>query len=240
MEVMYLKKIAVTILSAMLFLAICPMTSSLAVGEDFTDLPFLDIGNGSWYLADVYQAYKDGIMNGKSDTKFAPEDNVTLAEIAVIAAKVNANLSGNNPEMSARNGEKWYMTYVKYCYEKGIYQNEDIDNGNMKLEDAENWLGAYGRYAERHEVAAMLSMCDQRQNKFIPNPNVPLTNISDVANGNSAHADEILTLYRMGVAVGDDNMDFHPYDYIKRAEVAAMVNRLMHDENKIELPKGNL
>lgn len=85
-----MKKIAVTILSAMLFLAICPMTSSLAVGEDFTDLPFLDIGNGSWYLADVYQAYKDGIMNGKSDTKFAPEDNVTLAEIAVIAAKVNA------------------------------------------------------------------------------------------------------------------------------------------------------
>ncbi|MFR7760008.1 MAG: S-layer homology domain-containing protein, partial [Peptoniphilus grossensis] len=61
--------------------------------------------------------------------------------------------------------------------------------------------------------------------------------ISDVKES-TPFAEEILLLYRSGVAVGDVNMNFSPMQKVSRAEMSAMITRLLHDEFKIELPKG--
>ena len=37
---------------------------------------------------------------------------------------------------------------------------------------------------------------------------------------------------------GDVNMNFSPMQKVSRVEMAAMITRLLHDEFKIELPKG--
>lgn len=69
------------------------------------------------------------------------------------------------------------------------------------------------------------------------NPDVPLTDIPDVDKG-TPHHQEILTLYRMGVAVGDEWMRFNPDGYIRRNEAVALAIRLLYDDSKVELPKG--
>ncbi|MEQ3347381.1 S-layer homology domain-containing protein [Peptoniphilus senegalensis] len=201
--------------------------------ELIDDLGFKDIKAESWYLRYVYIANFDNIMKGKSVGVFDPLGKVTMAELACISAKVHSKLMVSSSDIKQKKGEAWYMPYVRYCYENGIYSNDRVDSGKISLEKAEDW----NRAAKRCEVAGMLGRCDNFYKKGFINPDVPLTDISDVKES-TPFAEEILLLYRSGVAVGDVNMNFSPMQKVSRAEMAAMITRLLHDEFKIELPKG--
>ena len=201
--------------------------------ELIDDLGFKDLKAESWYLRYVYIANFDKIMKGKSKTTFDPLGKVTMAELACISAKGHSKLMVSSSDIKQKSGEAWYMSYVRYCYENGIYTNEKVASGKISLEKAEDW----NRAAKRCEVAGMLGRCDNFYKKGFINPDVPLTDISDVKES-TPFAEEILLLYRSGVAVGDVNMNFSPMQKVSRAEMAAMITRLLHDEFKIELPKG--
>lgn len=201
--------------------------------ELIDDLGFKDFKAESWYLRYVYIANYDKIMKGKFKTVFDPLGKVTMAELACISAKVHSKLMLSSSDIKQVKGEAWYMPYVRYCYENGIYTNDKVDSGKISLEKAEDW----NRAAKRCEVAGMLGRCDNFYKKGFINPDVPLTDISDVKES-TPFAEEILLLYRSGVAVGDVNMNFSPMQKVSRAEMAAMITRLLHDEFKIELPKG--
>lgn len=197
------------------------------------NLSFTDVDENSWYAMYVSEVFHDGIMLGKSDKIFAPNDFVTLQEVAAISAKMHGILGAVGPDFTPKNGEKWYMPYVRYCYENNIYNNENVKKGKISLENSQKW----NKPATRAEVASFLGNVDIRYAKNFINPDVPLTDIPDV-NNNTPFAQDILTLYRMGVAVGDENMAFKPNEFVKRAEIAAMATRIMHDDFKIELPRG--
>ena len=196
-------------------------------------LSFKDLKAESWYLRYVYIAYFDKIMKGKSKEIFDPLGKVTMAELACISAKVHSKLMVASSDFKQVKGDAWYMPYVRYCYENGIYTNDKVDSGKISLEKAEDW----NRAAKRCEVAGMLGRCDNFYKKGFINPDVPLTDISDIKES-TPYAEEILLLYRSGVAVGDVNMNFSPMQKVSRAEIAAMTTRLLHDEFKIGLPKG--
>lgn len=205
------------------------------VGEDekFADLTFKDVDKNSWYVTYVYMANFAGIMQGKSKDKFDPFGNITMAELATVAAKIHSERMVSRSEIVSKKGEEWYMPYVRYCYENGIYNDENVNKGITSLKDCQNW----NRPAKRSEVAGMLARCDNFYKKGFINPDVPLTDIPDV-NNNMKFSQEILILYRAGVVVGDQNMRFYPNDKVTRAEISAMVSRILYDEFKIELPKG--
>lgn len=201
--------------------------------ELIDDLGFKDLKAESWYLKYIYIANYDKIMKGKSKTAFDPLGKVTMAELACISAKVHSKLMVSSSDIKQVKGEAWYMPYVRYCYENGIYDNDKVVSDAISLEKAEDW----NRAAKRCEVAGMLGRCDNFYKKGFINPDVPLTDISDVKES-TPFAEEILLLYRSGVAVGDINMNFSPMQKVSRAEMAAMITRLLHDEFKIGLPKG--
>lgn len=50
------------------------------------DLPFIDVSPDTWYYADVKTAFESGLINGRSATLFAPDDNMTYAEAVKLAA----------------------------------------------------------------------------------------------------------------------------------------------------------
>jgi len=66
---------------------------------------------------------------------------------------------------------------------------------------------------------------------------VPITDIPDVFDS-TPFAYQILSLYNKGIAVGDEDMSFHPAENIKRCEVVAIISRIMDWKSRIELPKG--
>ena len=52
----------------------------------FAALPFTDVKESEWYYGDVKTAYEDKLINGKSDTKFEPNLNITYVEAIKLAA----------------------------------------------------------------------------------------------------------------------------------------------------------
>ena len=55
------------------------------------NLPFTDVKGGQWYTDAVKWAYKNGIVNGKSDTYFATNVNITRAEFVTILYRYTAH-----------------------------------------------------------------------------------------------------------------------------------------------------
>lgn len=200
-------------------------------GEEY--LPFIDVDRDSWYGFYVQCAYNEGIINGRTETTFDPDGYVTMGEVATMAAKLHDRLMERHTDFEANRTAPWYGQYLRYCYENGIYRNPKVAKGQVKLYACENWNAP----AKRRDVAGMFAHVDQRPGRAFLNPDVPLTDIPDV-DRSTPHHQEILKMYRMGVAVGDEWMRFNPNGKIRRSEAVALAVRLLLDETRVELPKG--
>ena len=66
---------------------------------------FSDVADTAWYAQNVKTAYELGFMNGKSDGKFDPNGNVTVAEGIVMASRLNAIYNGKEIDTSAKSVE---------------------------------------------------------------------------------------------------------------------------------------
>ena len=57
--------------------------------QEYKNGQFTDVPAKQWYAAEVKSAYELGFMNGKSDTAFDPDGNVTVAEAFVMASRLH-------------------------------------------------------------------------------------------------------------------------------------------------------
>jgi len=186
---------------------------------------FSDIPTTAWYAEEVKNTYELGLMQGTSDTVFAPEANVTLAQAITVASRVCAIYNGE--EIPAAEGA-WYQMYVDYAESKGFWktsEDEEID---------------YNRPATRIEVAMLFSDALPEE-YYTPKNNVDI--IPDMLDGTQGY-DKLLRLYRAGVVLGNDDIgSFYPGNNIKRMEMSAIVNRVALPENRLsggfEVKKSN-
>ncbi len=192
-------------------------------GSKFTEdavNPYEDVTSDSWYCTYVGMVYDFGIMVGKTETLFAPDDGMTCAEAATIAARIREEQYHEHTTFEPI-GEHWYDVYVDYCYRNGIIENGVNFDWDKK--------------ATRAEMAYLFSRCDLTD--YYLN-DVPMTDIPDV-NVNTPYSSEILDLYNKGIVVGSDvYLTYYPDASVKRCEVAAIVARIMDNGMRIELPKG--
>ena len=128
-EVEKMKKVLSFILCITMILSL----SSVTFAEHYSK--FTDVKPDSWYYEDVDNAVRLGIINGKSETTYCPNDNLTYAEAYKLAACMH-QLSVNG-KVTLKNSDPWYAEYVEYCCINGIYGSyedlsEDIDM-NQKI-----------------------------------------------------------------------------------------------------------
>ena len=64
--------IAAVILSA----AVIAVSATPPVG-----IPFEDVSGSEWYYSEIAGAYYKGFVNGRTETLFAPEENVMLPQL---------------------------------------------------------------------------------------------------------------------------------------------------------------
>ena len=187
-------------------------------GMDHHISPFTDVREGAWYLEYVNIAADFGVINGRGNGLFMPDDGVTCAEAIKMAACAHASM--HHIEISDTGGDNWYDKFYNYC------RDWQIIEPHVKMDMT--------KQATRAEVAYLFSRVD----KTGPRINeVPITDIPDV-DGFTPYYHEIMDMYEMGAATGDSTMAFHPKDNIKRSETAAMITRVMCYDLRIELPKG--
>ena len=84
--------------------------------KTFTDVP----AYGNWAHAGIDYVVNNGLMNGTSATKFAPEGTVTRAQIVTILYRLagSPDISGKNPFVDAT--ASWYQDAIIWAVENGI------------------------------------------------------------------------------------------------------------------------
>ena len=209
-----MKKRALSIL-LVLVLALSLTTTALAAG-----LPFKDVPSNAWYYEAVDDAYNLALINGRDETHFAPDANLTYAEAVKLAACMNQKAAlGYVVEMGG--GDPWYQPYVDYCREQGIISKDYPWDKNATR----------AGYVEI--FAHALPEESFRARNDIADGTIPDVSMSH------PQAAEIYLLYRAGILTGNDaNGIFSPSDNIKRCQVAAILTRMMIESERKDVYLG--
>lgn len=211
------------ILSIILSLAMVLSMSSVVFAEHYSN--FTDVKPDSWYYEDVDNAVRLGIINGKTATTFAPDDNLTYAEAIKLAACMY-QLYKDGSVYLISGGNPWYQTYVDYAKEHGII----TENFFYKVSDI-NEKATRAGYMEIFANALPDEALKGINN--VPDgsiPDVPMVHESSIS---------IYKLYRAGILTGvDAKHNCKPEDNIKRCEVAAIITRMMNENKRVTFSMG--
>ena len=182
------------------------------------DLPFIDVSPEAWYYADVKTAYETGLINGRSATIFAPDENMTYAEAIKLAACMHQ--LRNDGKVTLTTGDPWYITYVNYAKLKKLI------TGDLSWDDIATRAGYMQIFAQvLPEISDPLNIIDDGSI-----PDVPMSHKNAAA---------IYKLYRYGIVQGVDALhNCNPEGNIKRSEVAAILTRMMNESKRISFKMG--
>lgn len=184
-------------------------------------LPFTDVQMGDWYYADVKEAYDKKLINGKTNTLFAPNDNLTAAEAVKLAACMH-QLKNEGRVNFPLNSTPWYKPYVDYAREKNIITTDLA------------WNSKIDRAGYMEVFAKIITGAEANLNNIEDGtiPDVPM---------NHPNANSIYKLYRAGIVQGVDAAgNCNPKSFIKRSEVATILTRMMNESRRISSDAGNL
>lgn len=178
---------------------------------------FRDVDKDAWYLEYLDTVVRSGLINGRENGLFAPNDSITGAEAVKLAACLGQLLSEGS--VSLTNGSPWYASYMEYAVENGI-----IDSA----------LDPYTARAPIMRAELMDMVCraipptQRKEINVIPDGAIPdLYTYAD-------YRDNVYTLYRMGILTGSDKRgSCLPERPIRRAEVAALVARVVDEDLRV-------
>ncbi|MBR3639047.1 MAG: S-layer homology domain-containing protein, partial [Clostridia bacterium] len=164
-----------------------------------TEIPFTDVSGSEWYYSDVAEAYRRGLVNGRSATVFAPTENVTRAEIATLlsrvdGAEIDKNATVSYPDVKAG---AWYVPYLAWANSKGILKG--YPDGTAKPNAP----------VTRAEMAVMLARYASMRELTLPaSPRVDA--FSDAGSFANWYSSEAETLRFAGIFGGDSARRFNP------------------------------
>ncbi|MCT4604648.1 MAG: S-layer homology domain-containing protein [Marinisporobacter sp.] len=103
------------------------VTKMMGYTTENMDMPFTDVDKDAWYYDYIGAAYKNGLINGRSETLFDPNGNITRQEMAVIVAKVlekkgykKSSLDSLNVFKDTENISAWAKDSVSLCVKEKI------------------------------------------------------------------------------------------------------------------------
>ena len=203
--------LTVTILPCAAFAVECSLAN---FRTDAEPVSFADVSPEDWFAPYVRIVSKSGLMIGDGEDRFAPEGNVTLAEVCAIAARIHAIYytgSAQAADEYEHDADKpWFHGYVQYCTDNGIMIREpgDVTKAALRIECAT----LLSRALSEEELMQINTVADSA----IPDlPSMP-------------ESEGVYLLYRAGVLTGTDETGaFEPESKVRRCEAAAVVARMI-------------
>ena len=203
-------------------------TSSFGEGMDIVKVtvsdgkyvfPFADVPTDAWYYNNVLIAHKNGLVNGKTETEFMPNDNMTVAEAIKLAACMHQLYYDG--EVTLVNGKpEWYSTYMDYALANNIIEFDYSLDANKTITRQE-YIYIFYKALPESEYTAI---------NFVADNAIPDVKFMSTAQ----FPPRIYAFYRAGILEGSgDERNFLPHDNIRRCEVAAILTRMFdHSERK--------
>lgn len=174
---------------------------------------FADVAVEAWYYPYVVASYEYGLLEGRGNG-FAPDANITVAELLTLSARLRAAYMGE--AIPAAEGA-WYARYASYLRDRGLLDES---------------LAPFDTVATRAQLAGVFALSlpescfDARNDALVSEAYVSGNYIVDV-DARTPYQTQILWLYRQGLLVGMDAAgSYRPSEPTTRAEVAAVLTRM--------------
>ncbi|MEL7565312.1 MAG: S-layer homology domain-containing protein [Dehalobacterium sp.] len=193
---------------------------------------FTDVKSTDWYGEAVNFLTREGIIKGRTETTFAPQDNITRAEFAQIlygmsqartATVSAATAAPKTPPFTDVKNNAWYEAAVAWAYGAKVVSGYEEEDGTLTFRpDAR---------ISRQEIAVMiLNYADRVEQKSLPAEN-PEINFADGADIGAYAQNAVSLMQKAGIISGMENSDgsfsFLSENNATRAEAAQMIYRYM-------------
>ncbi len=182
-----------------------PDTVSTVNIEQFTDIKADD-----WYYEDIKKAVEIGLLNGVSESLFAPNDNMTRGMLVTILHRYDGEKEADN-EISFTDfkNDEWYSEAVSWAAETGIVSG--YGNGMFGIDD----------YITRGQLVTILYRYAGKKTE------TDLSGFIDVDEIEEWAKDAFAWAVGKNLVLGDDNKALNSNGFATRAEATAIFMRYM-------------
>ena len=199
-----------------------PFSRTRAYESAFDDVP-----EASWYAGAVASAYEYGLMEGRGERSFAPEDSITVAELLTLSARLRSTYEHGDAAVDFARGAdtaNWFDPYLSYLSERGLLTIT---------------LAHYDTPATRAQMASIFAASlpeewyDDRNAQLVTDAYISRDFITDV-DDYTPYQTQILWMYKQGLLIGmDASGSFAPYHSVTRAEIATLLTRLVEPDTRL-------
>ncbi|MBE6945702.1 MAG: hypothetical protein E7459_06405 [Ruminococcaceae bacterium] len=193
------------------YCADCDATETREVAPVCPAEKFSDVDTKQWYHEGVCYVIRNGLMNGKSETVFAPNANLTRAELVTVLYRMAGEPSVEDLEHPFADvaDDTWYTDAVIWAYNaevvKGISNTAFAPNANITREQIATILYRYAGAEEVEEDA--------------------LADFADADKVNNYAVDAMNWAVSVGLINGMDDATLAPQGNATRAQIATILMR---------------
>lgn len=187
-----------------------------------TELPYEDVKDTDWFYEEVSHMYEKGLMTGVDEVTFAPGQNLTRDQFAVILWRAEGSPEMEYTEKFADVAEgQWYTDAVLWASEQGIV-NGYADTGLFGPADP----------ISREQAAVMLYRYAKSKGYDV-SEKADLDSYEDAVDIQEYAKEAMEWAAGAGIIKGKDGQNIlNPQGNTNRAETAAVISRFMQKYEK--------
>ncbi len=212
-----------------LIVAALALVLTFATVASAADIPFDDVPEGEWYYDTVVEAYETGIMNGTSETKFAPLKTMSRSEFVMLLYRITGvsetGFSSELEKFDDGDTDEWYSEAMGWGVRRGLIKGMD-DNTVRPAQTI-----------TRAELAVMIVRYLSYRGITLPDA-AEETAFTDDAAISDWCREQIYTCQKWGIFKGDNEGRFNPSNQASRAEGATIILRLTGSVDDILATEG--
>lgn len=196
---------------------------------------FPDVNPGDWYYDDVMQLTQLGIISGKWDGNFYPDDYVKRGEFIKMIAIACEYLYTYVPS----TGVHWSEEFWNILNDASVMDVVESDaNGHqysypLIKKDYYELEANMNRYEMAYLINHVLYTVYYENQMQLKNSNDSLANyISDYNNMDLAYRSSAEQVFEKGILTGYDDGSFQGGNYLTRAQAASIIIRLLYNSKR--------
>ena len=159
-----------------------------------------------------------GIINGKTDTSFDPDANMTRAEFATIVVRALGLTPKASQVFTDVTAEKWYAAYIGTAHQYGIVNG--VGDNRFEPEGTITRQAAAAMVARAAKLCGMDTTMDNGAARDI------LAQFADYVTTDEWARESLAFCYSSGI-LDDSDLNILPKTAIKRCEIAQMLYNLL-------------
>lgn len=193
---------------------------------------FDDMNNYEWAENAVDFLYKKGVINGKGNNKFAPEDNIKREEFVVMAVNLfYASEQYKSVDFADVKKNMWYSDKIAVAYQKKIINgiSDEMFGIGTEITRQDASVVCSRIAADLYELAQEseeTSNSDELHGGIFEYTDIDTDPFNDFEDVSDYAKEPVKRMFKAGIINGMPNGNFMPENNMSRAEAAVMLYRL--------------